>query len=77
MGVSFIPLVIESLGGWDEEVVDVIKSIGRLLGQPLGIPPAENTRHLFQRLAVCLWRGNAALWLHHSPNITGADPGLT
>ena len=69
VGASFISLVIESLGGWDEEVVDVIKSIGRLLGQRLGISPAETMRHLFQRFVFCLCRGNAALWLHRSPNI--------
>ena len=56
VGASFIPLVIESLGGWDEEVVDVFKSIGPLLGQRLGISPAETMRHLFQRLVFCLWR---------------------
>ena len=39
VGVDFIPLVIESLGGWDDEVIATIGSIGRLLGQRLGIPP--------------------------------------
>ena len=68
MGVSFIPLVVETLRGWDEEAVNVIKSIGRLLGQRLGISPTETMKHLFQRLVVCLWRGNAALCLHYSPN---------
>ena len=52
-GVTFIPLVVESLGGWSEEAIQIIKSIGRLQGQRLGIPPPETTRHLFQRLATC------------------------
>ena len=46
VGVSFIPLVVESLGGWSEEAADTISSIGRLLGQRLGIPPSESVRHL-------------------------------
>ena len=42
-GVTFIPLVVESLGGWSEEAIQTIKSIGRLQGQRLGIPPPETT----------------------------------
>ena len=45
-GVTFIPMVVESLGGWGEEAVHTIKNIGR---------------HLFQRLAIILCRGNATL----------------
>ena len=63
-GVTFIPLVMESLGGWSEEAIQTIKSIGRLQGQRLGIPPPETTRHLFQRLAISLWKGNAS---HNQP----------
>ena len=29
----FIPLVVETLGGWSEESVHTLKSIGRLQGQ--------------------------------------------
>ena len=66
-GVTFIPLVMESLGGWSEEAIQTIKSIGRLQGQRLGIPPPETTRHLFQRLAISLWKGNASLWVRRQP----------
>ena len=59
VGVSFIPLVAESIGGWSEEAAQTISEIGRLQGQRLGIPPAETTRHLFQRCAISLWKGNA------------------
>ena len=61
VGVSFLPLVVESLGGWSDEAADTISSIGRLLGQRLGISPAESIRHLFQQCSIALWRGNAAL----------------
>ena len=63
VGVSFVPLVVESLGGWSDEASDTIANIGRLLGQSLGIPPSESTRHLFQECAISLWRGNATLWI--------------
>ena len=64
VGVSFIPMVVESLGGWSEEVSLTISRIGRHLGQRTGSSPGETTRHLFQRLAITLWRGNASLWLN-------------
>ena len=57
VGVVFVPLVMETLGGWCNEAIRTIRRIGRQQGQRLGIPPAESTRHLFQRLAISLWRG--------------------
>ena len=47
VGVSFIPLVVEILGGWSEKAADILSSIGCLLGQHLGMPPSTTTRHLF------------------------------
>ena len=76
VGVNFIPLVVESLGGWSEEAADTISSIGRLLGQRLGIPPSESVRHLFQRCAISLWRGNASLWIRRHPVHSSAVDGL-
>ena len=46
IGVDFIPLVVESFGGWSSLAVDTIRRIGRLQGQRLGVPPADTTRHL-------------------------------
>ena len=67
VGVTFVPLVVESLGGWSETAVHSIKSIGHQLGQRLGIPPADSTINLFQRLSICLWRGNAAMRIRRCP----------
>ena len=64
VGVIFIPLVVESLGGWSEKAYETIARIGHLLGQRMGSPPRDSTRHLFQRLSIILWRGNANQWLH-------------
>ena len=38
-----------------------------LLGQRLGVSPADSILHLFQRCSVSLWRVNAALWHHQFP----------
>ena len=67
VGVNFIPLITEAIGGWGEGASQVISSIGRLMGQRLGSDINDTTRHLFQRLAMSLWRGNAAMWLARSP----------
>ena len=58
---------LEALGGMSSLAANTIAKIRRLLGQRLGLSPQEPTRHLFQRLSVSLWRGNAALWIHRSP----------
>ena len=63
-GINFIPIVVETLGGWSIEAIQTIADIGRLQGQRLGITPGDSIRHLFQRLAISLWRGNATLWLN-------------
>ena len=59
--------MVEALGGWGKKAIHTIKRIGRLQGQRLGVEPAESTRHLFQRLAVALWKGNASLWTQRQP----------
>ena len=67
IGVSFIPIVAETLGGWSADSVVHIARIGRLVGQRLGTPPAIAVKHLFQRPSILLWKGNAALWARRLP----------
>ena len=64
IGVSFVPLAFESLGGCSKLTAETLAGIGRAVGQRLGIPPPTASRQLFQRCTVSLWRGNATLWLH-------------
>ena len=63
-GISFIPLAIESLGGLSDATNKPLSSLGCLIGQHFGVPPHESSHHLFQRLAISLWRGNATAWIH-------------
>ena len=73
-GISFIPLTIETMGGLSDATAETmgglsdataetISGIGRLIGQRFGVSPHESSRHLFQRLAICLWKGNATAWI--------------
>ena len=47
-----------------------------LQGQRLGISPPESTNHLFQRLAISLWWGNAALWIRRQPALPAEEDGI-
>ena len=75
-GVDFSPIVVETLGGWCPDAVATIRSIGRALGQRLNsTDPYDMTKHLFGRLAIALWRGNAGLWLHRHPSLPSTIDG--
>ena len=76
VGVSFIPVVLETLGGLSASAVSVVACLGQLLGQRMGISPADSTCHLFQRCAIFLWRGNAALWIRRLPTLAPSVDGV-
>ena len=61
----FIPLVVKTLGSWEEQAVSQIKRIGAALAIQTGQYEAEKQKQLFQRLAVLLARGNADLLPTH------------
>ena len=69
-GVDFLPIVVETLGWWCSDGITNICSIGQALGQRLNSTyPVDFTKHLFSRLAVSLWRGNAGLWMPRQPTL--------
>ena len=70
------PLVVETLGGWCQEAINIVKDIGRIQGHRLGISPSESTRHLFQRLSISLWKGNASLWIRRQLSVSPVVDGL-
>jgi hypothetical protein len=75
-GIDFIPLVVESLGGWEADALLNLKRIGHLTAQRLGTPASTSTKQLFQRLAVVLQRGNANLILGRIPEVPPSVSGL-
>ena len=76
-GVDFIPIVVETLGGWCPDAISTIRLIGRALGQRLNSTnTVDTTKHLFGRLAIALWRGNAGLWMHRHPTLPLSIDGL-
>uniref|UniRef100_A0A1X7U3M7 Uncharacterized protein n=1 Tax=Amphimedon queenslandica TaxID=400682 RepID=A0A1X7U3M7_AMPQE len=75
-GITFIPMAVEALGGWSSSASEVIGHISRLLALRLGHPLSETCHHLFQRLSVALWRGNASMWATRHPSLPASVDGL-
>ena len=70
-GMVFVPLVVETLGGWEEQGEKQIRRMGAALAMQTGQDEAVKTRHLFQRLSILLTKGNAALFLNRLPSHPG------
>ena len=69
-GVDFIPIMLETLGGLAEDTITTIRSIGKAITQRVTPQDSPTCRkHLFHRVAIALWRGNACLWLHRLPTL--------
>ena len=73
-GVQFEPLCVEVTGGWGQGEV-TIRTLGRHLARVAGNDEGLTIRHLFQRLAILLMRGNCQLILSRSP--TEPCPAIT
>ena len=76
--MAFIPMPVETLGGWHVEAELQVKKLGAALARQSGHEESECVRHLFQRLSILLVKRNAALFLnrqshHPEPEIDGVQ----
>ena len=69
-GIVFVPLALESLGGWHEAAVREVKKLGGALARNTGAEESVAVRHLFQRLSILLVKGNSALVNNRVPDNT-------
>ena len=77
VGAECIPLVAETLVGLSEDSIHTIRAIGRAIGLRSSSPnPSISSKHLFGRVAIALWRGNASLWLHRHPTLPPSLDGV-
>ena len=67
-GLAFIPLPVETLGGWSGPAADQIRKLGQALAWSTGQEEGVTVKHLFGRLSVLLMRGNTALLLNRVPS---------
>ena len=72
-GIKFIPLAMESLGGWHELAVGEIRKLAAALARQTGQEEKEAKSHLFQKLSILLVRGNGALFVNRIPESTEAQ----
>ena len=66
-GIVFIPLALETFGGWHEAAEQELRKLGSALARQTGQEDAVATSHLFQKLSVLLMKGNAALINNREP----------
>ena len=66
-GLVFLPIALETLGGFHHVAVEQVKRIGAAVGRNQGSDEKMATRQLFQRLSLTLMRGNAALLVGRRP----------
>ena len=76
-GIDFVPVVAETLGGLAEDAITIISAIGRAVSDRVSSDDhAATTKHLFRRVAIALWRGNASMWLHRHPTLPPSLDGI-
>ena len=73
--MNCIPMVAESLGGLASDFIETIRNIGNSIMLRSG--SADATKHLFGRISIALWRGNASAWLHRMPPLPPELDGVT
>ena len=66
-GITFLPLAVDTLGGWHPAALDTINRLGRQLARNVGREDQEVVRHLRQRLAVLMVRDNVAMLCARTP----------
>ena len=72
--ISFILLPVETFGGWHPLAERQIARLGRELARsPANASQDSTSKHLFQRLALSIQKGNAALILSRSTDIHHFD----
>ena len=66
-GVHFVPLVVETLGGWDSDAVHHLQAIAKQTSSRSSLGASSVISHFFQRLSVLLQRANAGLIAARAP----------
>ena len=60
-GVSFLPLAVNTFGGWHSSALETITKLGRQLARAVGREEEVTVQHLRQRLAILLVRDNMSM----------------
>ena len=66
-GIAFVPLVAETLGGWETDALFHLRAIAKQTAARSASQAPIAIRQFFQRLSVLLQRANAALIAARAP----------
>ena len=66
-GISLMPVVVESLGGWGEEAVRVVRRLAGALARHTGQDEDEVLKFQFGKIANSLQRGNSTILAARMP----------
>ena len=66
-GFVFIPIILDTFGGWHKESLDALKKLGRQVARQTGKEEEETVRQLRQRVAILLVRDNVTMFDSRSP----------
>jgi hypothetical protein len=69
-GIVFLPLAVESLGGWHPVAIQQGDKLASALARHTGEEERVANRHFWQRMSVLLQKGNTALILNRMPTTT-------
>ena len=69
-GIVFLPVVVETLGGWHQGAVQQVKKLAGAKARHTGQEEEEALRHAFTRLSILLMKGNAAILSNRIPNFS-------
>ena len=71
-GITFLPLAVDTLGGWHPATLDTINRLGQV-ARNVGREDQEVVRHLSQHLAVLLVRDNVAMLCARTPTYPSVE----
>jgi len=66
-GIAFLPVAVDTFGGWHREGLATLTKLGRQLARAVGKAEEEVVKHLWQRLAVLLVRDIVAMLSSRAP----------
>ena len=66
-GVAFLPFVVETLGGWDQDAIFHLRAIAKQASARFPTGAETVCRQLFQKLSVLLQHANAGLIASRAP----------
>ena len=71
-GIVFVPLAVDTFGGWHPAALEVLIKLGKQVARQTGKEEEVAVRQLRQRVSVLLTRDNMAMMGSRTPTVTPA-----